>query len=384
MARRTLLEHFGELPDPRIDRTKKHRLDEVLMIALTATLCGASSFEHIAEFGEAYEDWFRRFLKLENGIPSHDTIYRVVCSLDRTVFAACFGRWAADWSESLGIKQVAIDGKSLRGSKSNTFSGCTHLVGAWATEAGLLLGQEAVAEKSSEATAIPVLLETLQLKGALVTIDAAGCTPNNGRQIREKHGDYLLAVKDNQPLLHEAVKHVFAEACDRDFADIEYSQHETIEDGHGRHEERYVTVIENPKGLPDKWPDVAAVIQVNREREVKGVNTTTTHFYLTSLKAEPDQGKKGKPGTRARMLGQLIRRHWAIENELHWVLDVTLGEDANRTADKNAAANLGIVRRTAVTLLKQNPYKGSHKLKAYRASLRPEYLLELLQGSTVI
>lgn len=381
MARRTLLEHFGELPDPRIDRTKKHRLDEVLMIALTATLCGASSFEHIAEFGEAYEDWFRRFLKLENGIPSHDTIYRVVCSLDRNVFAACFGRWAADWSESLGIKQVAIDGKSLRGSKSNTFSGCTHLVGAWATEAGLLLGQETVADKSSEATAIPALLETLQLKGALVTIDAAGCTPNNGRQIREKHGDYLLAVKDNQPRLHEAVKHVFAEACDRDFADIEYSQHETIEDGHGRHEERYVTVIENPKGLPDQWPDVAAVIQVNREREVKGVNTTTTHFYLTSLKAEPDQGKKG---TRARMLGQLIRRHWAIENELHWVLDVTLGEDANRTADKNAAANLGIVRRTAVTLLKQNPYKGSNKLKAYRASLRPEYLLQLLQGSTVI
>lgn len=384
MARRTLLEHFGELPDPRIDRTKKHRLDEVLMIALTATLCGASSFEHIAEFGEAYEDWFRRFLKLENGIPSHDTIYRVFCQLDRNVFAECFGRWVAEWSETLGIKQVAIDGKSLRGSKSNTFSGCTHLVGAWATEAGLLLGLEAVADKSNEATAIPALLETLHLKGALVTIDAAGCTPDNGRQIREKHGDYLLAVKDNQPTLHEAVKQVFADACDRDFAEIEYSQHETIEDGHGRHEERYVTVIENPKGLPDKWPDVAAVIQVNREREVKGVNTTTTHYYLTSLKAEPDKGKKGKPGTRARMLGQLIRRHWAIENELHWVLDVTLGEDANRTADKNAAANLGIVRRTAVTLLKQNPYKGSNKLKAYRASLRPEYLLELLQGSTVI
>jgi predicted transposase YbfD/YdcC len=374
MARRTLLDYFAGLPDPRIDRTKKHRLDEILMITLTATLCGASSFEHIAEFGEAYEDWFRRHLhlKLDNGIPSHDTIYRVLCQLDHKRFAECFGRWVADWSETLGIKQVAIDGKSLRGARSNTFSGCVHLVSAWATEAGLLLGQEAVADKSSEATAIPALLDALHLKGALVTIDAAGCSPAICRQIREKKGDYLLAVKDNQPTLHEAVKQVFAEACDTDFANVEYSQHETREDGHGRHEERYVTVIENPKGLPDKWPDVAAVVQVNREREVNGKNTSTSHYYLTSLKA------------KAKTLGQLVRRHWAIENELHWVLDVTFGEDAYRTADKNAAANLGLVRRTAVTLLKQNPYKGSNKIKAYRASLRPEYLLELLQGSTVI
>lgn len=388
MTRRTLRDHFAALPDPRIDRTKKHQLDEVLMIALTATLCGASSFEHIADFGEAYEDWFRQHLhlQLENGIPSHDTIYRVFCQLDRRVFAECFGRWAAEWSETLGIKQIAIDGKSLRGSKSNTFSGCTHLVGAWATEAGLLLGQEAVADKSSEATAIPALLDALHLKGALVTIDAAGTTAENCRHIREKQGDYLLAVKDNQPKLHDAVKQVFADACDTDFAEAEYSQHETIEDGHGRHEERYVTVIENPKGLPDKWSEVAAVIQVNREREVNGRNTSTTHYYLTSLQPEPKPkpGKTVKRNERARILGQLIRRHWAIENELHWVLDVTFGEDANRTADKNAAANLGVVRRTAVTLLKQNPYKGSNKLKAYRASLRPAYLLELLQGNTVI
>ncbi len=386
MARRTLLQHFAELPDPRIDRTKKHRLDEVLMIVLTATLCGASSFEHIGEFAVAYEDWFRRVLrlKLANGIPSHDTLYRVLCALDRKRFADCFGRWVAEWSETLGIKHIAIDGKSLRGSKSSTFSGCTHLVGAWATEAGLLLGQEAVAEKSSEATAIPALLDALHLKGALVTIDAAGCSPAICRQIREKTGDYLLAVKDNQPTLHNAVKQVFADACETGFTEVEYSQHETIEDGHGRHEERYVTVIETPKGLPDKWPDVAAVIQVNREREVDGKNTSTTHYYLTSLQAEPTKGKKGDPGERARTLGHLIRRHWAIENELHWVLDVSLGEDANRTADKNAAANLGIIRRTAVALLKQNRYKGSNKLKAYRASLRPEYLLELLQGNTVI
>lgn len=372
MARRTLLDHFADLPDPRVDRTKKHRLDDILVIALTAVLCRATTFEDMADFGEANEDFFRPLLTLENGLPSHDTIYRVLSALDRKVFAECFGRWVADWSETLGIKHVAIDGKSLRGAKGTTFSGCVHLVGAWATESGLLLGQEAVADKSSEATAIPALLETLRLKGALVTIDAAGCSPAICRQIRDQKGDYLLAVKGNQPKLHVAVKQVFADACASDFAGVKYSQHETTEDAHGRHEERYVTVIENPKGLPAKWPDVAAVVQVNREREVNGKNTTTTHYYLTSLKA------------KAKAIGPLVRRHWAIENELHWVLDVTFGEDANRTADKNAAANLGTLRRTAVSLLKQDPDKRSLRRKAYRASLNPEYRLKLLQGNTVI
>ena len=371
MARRTLQEYFADLPDPRIDRTKKHRLDDILMIALCALLGRATSFEEIAEFAEAREVWFRQFLVLPNGLPSHDTIYRVCCALDRNVFAACFGRWVADWSETLGIRQVAIDGKSLRGAKSTTFSGCVHLVGAWATEAGLLLGQEAVADKSSEATALPALLATLHLKGTLVTIDAAGCSPAICRQIRDQQGDYLLAVKANQPHLHAAVKQVFADACDTDFADVTYSQHETIEDAHGRHEERYVTVIEDPKGLPAKWPAVAAVVQVNREREVNGKNTATTHYYLTSLRA------------KAKTMGSLVRRHWAIENELHWVLDVTFGEDTHRTADKNAAANLGTLRRTAVSLLKQDKGKGSNKLKSFRASLKTDYLHQLLQGNNV-
>jgi len=373
MARKTLFEHFAEIPDPRVERTRKHLLVDVLMIVLCGILCRAETYEDFEDIATEREAWFRQFLELPNGIPSHDTIYRVLCRLDRKVFAGCFGRWVAEWSETLGIKQIAIDGKSIRGAKSNTFSGCVHLVSAWATEAGVTLGQEAVEDKSSEATAIPALLEALHLKGALVTIDAAGTTPDNCRQIREKGGDYLLAIKDNQPTLHKAVKQVFADACDADFADVPYSQHETIEDGHGRHEERYVTVIESPKGLPDKWPDVAAVVQVNREREVDGTNTSTTHYYLTSLKAD------------AKTLGQLVRRHWAIENELHWVLDVTFGEDAHRTADKNAAANLSTIRRTAITLLKQDTTtKRSLRGKALRAFLNADYLLKLLQGNTVI
>jgi predicted transposase YbfD/YdcC len=373
MARKTLYQFFAEIPDPRIHRTRKHLLPDVLMIALCGILCRAETYEDFEDIAIEREEWFRQFLTLPNGIPSHDTIYRVLCALDRKVFAECFGRWVAEWSETLGIKQIAIDGKSIRGAKSNTFSGCVHLVGAWAAEAGLLLGQEAVEDQSSEATAIPALLEALHLKGALVTIDAAGTTPGNCRQIREKKGDYLFAVKDNQPTLHEAVKQVFADACDTEFEGVTYSQHESVEDAHGRHEERYVTVIEDPKGLPDQWPDVAAVIQVNREREVNGKNTSTTHYYLTSLKAN------------AKTLGRLVRRHWAIENELHWVLDVVFGEDAHRTADKNAAANLSTIRRTAITLLKQDTTtKRSLRGKAFRAFLNADYLLKLLQGNTVI
>jgi len=373
MARRSLLEHIAAIKDPRLLRTKKHRLDDILIIALCGVLGRATSFEDIAEFAKARKSWFKKFLELTNGIPSHDTIYRVFCALNRKVFAECFGQWVAEWSEVIGIKQIAIDGKSLRHAKGNTFSGCMHLVGAWATEAGLLLGQEAVEDRSSEATAIPALLEILHLKGSLVTIDAAGCSPRICQKIRDQKGDYLIAVKANQPTLHKAVMQVFADACETDFKNVQYTQHETIEDKHGRHEERYVTVVENPKGLPEDWPDVAAIVQVNREREVKGKNTSTTHYYLTSLKAD------------AKTLGQYVRRHWAIENELHWSLDVTYGEDAHRTANKNAAANLATIRRTAISLLKQDiTGKGSLRGRAYKASINSEYMEQILLKNTVI
>jgi predicted transposase YbfD/YdcC len=372
MARRSLLDHFTELPDPRIDRSKKHRLDDILVIALCALLCGATTFEEIEEFAECRADWLKDFLTLENGIPSHDTIYRVFCALDAKVFADCFGRWLADWGQTLGLKHVALDGKSLRGAGGNTFSGCVHLVSAWAPEHGLILGQEAVAEHASEATAIPAILETLHVKGALVTIDAAGCQREIVEAIREKGGDYLIAVKKNQPTLHAAIERVFADACATDFAGVTYTQHESVDDGHGRHEERYVTVVADPPGLPDGWRDAAAVVQVNRERKVAGTTTSTTHYYLTSKVAS------------AKTLGRLIRRHWAIENELHWVLDVAFGEDANRTRDRNASANLGLVRRVAISLLKQESSTISKPRKQFRATLDPDYLKKLLQGNTVI
>ena len=334
-------------------------------------LCGSKTFEEIEVFAICREKWLRQFLKLPNGIPSHDTIYRVFCALDQKVVVECLASWMNDLTESLGMKHVAIDGKSLRGATGNTFCGCVHLVNAWATEQGLILGQEPVEEGSSEATAIPALLESLHLKGVLVTIDAIGCQKEIVNQIRQKGGEYLLTVKGNQPKLLKSVEKIFDEALESDFANVQSNQFESVDDRHGRHEERYVTVIEDPNGLPEGWKDVGCVVQVIREREVKGVNSSTTHFYISSFK-----------GKASQMAG-LIRRHWAIENELHWSLDVSFAEDANRVADRNASANLAIVRRLAISLLKQEPKKHGLRSKAFLASLDTDYLSKLLQGNMV-
>ena len=207
----------------------------------------------------------------------------------------------------------------------------------------------------------------LELKGALVTLDAAGCQKEIARQVRDQGGDYLLAVKGNQPTLHDAVYAVFDRACEADFAGVKHDGSEEADDAHGRHEERYVTVVYEPKGLPPEWPDVAAVVLVGREREVKGVRTDTAHYFVTSLR-----------GTAAE-LGRLIRRHWSIENELHWTLDVTFREDASRTRAEHAGANLGLVRRVAVSLLKQDPGKDSMPTRRFRAALDERYLEQALR-----
>lgn len=373
---RPLVEHFADLKDPRVNRTKKHRLDDILVIALSALVCGATTFEDIEEFAESREDWFQAFLPLPHGIPSHDTVYRVFCALDATVFARCFGGWMAEVGEALGLKgltHIAVDGKSLRGATGNTFTGCVHVVTAWATEHGLVLGQEVVADKSNEIPAFPELLKTLKLKGALVTIDAAGCQTDVVDAIRDGGGDYLLSVKGNQPTLLAAVEAVFAGAADREFAGVGATHHEAIEDGHGRHEERYATAIPTPDGvLPDVWRDVAAVAQVTRGRTADGTTERTTTYYITSRNVS------------AAVLAKLVRRHWAIENECHYVLDVTFGEDANRTADRNAAANLGVVRRAAIGMLKRDEAKISKPRKSFRAALNTKYLEKLLRGNAVI
>jgi predicted transposase YbfD/YdcC len=357
---------MADLPDPRVERTRKHRLDDILVIALCAVACGADSFEEVERFGKARQGWLKRFLTLDHGIPSHDTFNRVFAALDRKAFAAGFGRWMADLCTATGLRPVAIDGKAVRSAPGDTFSGCLHLVSAWAVENGLILGQEAVADGSHEIAAIPELLRALDLKGALVTIDAAGCQTAIARQIRAQGGDYLLAVKGNQPGLQRAVHAAVERAAEAGFAGCDTAA--SVEDGHGRHEERYVTVIDAPQGLPAGWPDVAAVVVVGREREVKGTNASTAHYYLTSRRLS------------AAKLAGYIRGHWGVENGLHWCLDVAFREDANRTRDTTAGANLGVIRRVAASLLKQDPGRGSVHAKRLNAALDEKYLERVLRG----
>lgn len=364
------IRYFAALPDPRAERTKKHALSDILGVTLCAVICGADSFEEIERFGDARVDWLKQYFPLTNGIPSHDTFNRVLAALDRKVFAACFGRWMADLNTATGLKAIAIDGKACRAAPGDTFSGCLHLVSAWATENGLILGQEAVADGGHEITTVPALLRALDLKGAVVTTDAAFCQKAIVEQIRAQGGDYVVTVKGNQQTLHRAVAAAFSKAGDEEFAGCDMSA--SAEHGHGRREERYVTVIQDPEGLPSGWMDVGAVVVVSREREVKGTNASTCHFYLTSLRAT------------AHELGELVRGHWGVENGLHWCLDITFREDENRTRDTNAGANLGVVRRVAASLLKQDKGKGSIKAKRLNAAWNHDYLEQVLQGFKAI
>jgi predicted transposase YbfD/YdcC len=361
-------EYFADLPDPRVDRTKLHALTDILVIAVCAVLCGADTFEEVETFGKARRDWLKRFLALSNGVPSHDTFNRVFAALDRRAFADRFARWMAAVCERVGLVPIAVDGKACRHAPGDTFSGCLHLVTAWAVRNRVVLAQRAVEDGSHEIAALPEVLAVLELKGALVTIDAAGCQVAVAEQVRAQKGHYLVAVKGNQPGLHAAVEGAFAAAVGADFAGVRYDQHASAEDGHGRHEERYVTVIYDPEGLPPEWSGVRAVVQVNRERTAGGVREVTTHYYATSYR-----------GTAA-VLGRHVRGHWGIENGLHWVLDVVFREDANRTRDKNAGANLGVVRRVAVSLLKQDKARGGVHGKRLKAALDETYLEQVLRG----
>jgi predicted transposase YbfD/YdcC len=359
------------LTDPRRETDNKlHRLTDILVIATCAVIAGAESWEAIAEYGRTKEAFFRRSLRLEHGIPSADTFGRVFAKLDPAVFARAFGRWMAAACRATGLVPIAVDGKSARGAERNTATGCLHLVTAWAAENRLALGAASVADGSNEVATIPDWLRSLDLAGAIVTIDAAGCQLENARIIRKRKGHYLLAIKDNQPTLRAAVEAVFERACESDFAGVRSDGHEEIEEGHGRHEERYVTVIYDPAGLPRDWPDVAAVIRVNRERELGGKRTCTGQYYLTS-----------HAGKAAEIAG-LVRGHWDIENGLHWTLDVVSREDHSRIRQDHAGANLAMVRRVAASLLSRAPGQGSGVTKRLKAGWDDRYLLQVLKGIT--
>ena len=361
---------FADVPDPRRDTENKlHLLTDILTIATCAIIAGADGWEQIAEYGQAKEEFFGQFLELPNGIPSHDTFNRVFAKLDPDAFADRFGRWMRSACEATGLVHVAIDGKSARRSPKDTFTGCLHLVEAWAVENRLILGQRSVPDGGHEITTIPDLLAALNLKGAVVTIDAAFCQKAVVEQIREQGGDYVVCVKGNQKGLRDAVAGAFEQAGEVEFAGCDMTQE--VGDGHGRHEERYVSVIHDPVGLPEGWSGVGSVALVGRERRVSGkANQSEAHYYLTSLRV------------KAAVLAGYIRNHWGIENGLHWVLDVAFREDESRTREGHAGANLGMLRRVALSLLKRAGKKGSIQTRRMKAAWDNDYLLTVLQGIT--
>ena len=360
--------HFRKLKDPRIKRHKRHLLPNIIVIALCAVLCGAKDWQQIETFGKRRLDWLCRFLTNLTEVPSHDTFERVFDRIDPQAFHQCFQSWVAAIAEKLNIKHIAIDGKTLRGSGSSKL-GPLHLVSAWATEQHLSLGQVATAEKSNEITAIPELLDLLELHGAIVTIDAMDCQKAIASKIIEREGHYALTVKDNQPTLLAEIKEKVHQALESDFTGIQYDQHMTEERGHGRTEKRHFTILIDPVGIPQQaeWENLRVVGMCARERQV-GTEAATTEvsFFI------------GSKVMSAKRYAKVLRNHWGIENNLHWQLDVSFAEDNNRVSKRNGAENLALLRKLALMMLKRHPGKQSLVGKQWNAALDPQFLEEVL------
>jgi len=363
---------FAGLTDPRIDRTKKHELVDIVVIALCATLCGADSWLEVEEFGHAKRDWLARFLRLPNGVPSHDTFTRVFAALDPAEFQRCFAAWMAAACAATGLVPIAIDGKAVRAADRNTFSGRLHLVSAWAAENRLILGQAAVPDLANEQAAIPELLKVLDLAGAVVTLDAGGCYADIAGRIVEGGGHYVLALKDNQPLLRQAVADRFQAVIEDGPPAAGYDRHEEPDTGHGRQETRTCEVLREVAGLPGQsdWPGLCTIAVVCRLCRVGETETAEVRYFISSLDAD------------AATILALVRGHWQIENGLHWVLDVAFREDANKTRAGHAGANLAWLRRVALSLLKRAPGKGSIKGKRLKAGWDEGFLTSILRELT--
>jgi predicted transposase YbfD/YdcC len=361
--------YFRTLKDPRLNRRKRHLLLDIVVITLCAVIAGCNDWQQVVTFARARHDWLKKFLHLPNGIPSHDTLERVFDRLDPQAFQACFRAWMQALHQALGLSQIAIDGKTLRGSGSDGWS-ALHLVSAWSTANGLSLGQVAVADKSNEIPAIPKLLELLDVQGALVTIDAMGCQKEIAAKIVAAGGDYVLTVKDNQPSLLADIQNCFVNALEQDFAGLQYDRYQTEERGHGRLERRSYEILIDPPPFATQaaWTNLRVIGMCYSESEREGKTTSELRYFIGSRKA------------KAKVYGTALRDHWRIENNLHWQLDVTFDEDNNRVCHRHGAENLALVRRLALSLLQQHPDQRSLACKRLLAALNPDFLLEVLQG----
>jgi len=368
---KSLFDSLQQISDPRVERTKRHLLVDILVIAICASICGAESWEEIAEFGRAKQAWFSRFLELPNGIASHDTFRRVFLLLKAEEFERTFLEWVRSAVKLSKGALVNIDGKELCGTQARGSKEGLRMVSAWAAEHAVVLGQVRTAEKSNEITAIPELLAVLELSGAIVTIDAMGCQTAIANQIREQEADYVLGLKGNHGTLHQEIADYFEWAQRRKWQDLTVSTSSTLEKGHGRIEERRVFVTEDVAWIADKeqWSGLRSIVMVESEREIIGGGCSTQRRYFISSLAPS-----------AKQLGAAVRGHWAIENQLHWSLDVCFNEDACRTRTGQAAENLAVVRHIGLNLLKQEKScKMGVKGKRLKAGWDDSYLLKVLK-----
>jgi predicted transposase YbfD/YdcC len=358
---------FGDLKDPR-SRSPEYALSELLVVAIAAILSGADSWVGIATWGEAKIEWLRQYLTLANGVPSHDTFGRVFAMLDAKHFEACFVRWVGGLCRGLEGKVVAIDGKTVRRSH-RLGQGAIHLVSAYCGALRVSLGQVKTEAKSNEITAIPALLEALLLKGAVVTIDAMGCQEGIAQKIVQGGADYVLAVKDNQPSLCEALRELFAAHDARGLKTVRFGEHTEIGKDHGRIETRRCVVSEDIQWLAqrERWCGVRSVAMIESTRQIGEQSSTERRYFISSLRVD------------AKRLGEAIRAHWGIENSMHWVLDVAFGEDQCRARVKNAAQNFAILRRIVINLLRADPStKVGAKTKRLKASADDRYRAHIL------
>ena len=375
----SLLEHFQDLSDPRVQRTKVHDLIDILVIAICTLLCGGEGFNDMEDFGHAKRDWFKTFLRLRSGIPSHDTFNRVFAALDPHQFLDCFLRWTQSLRHAVPQEIVALDGKALRRALNRDQS-LQYIVSAWAESNGLVLGQWKVADKSNEITALPGLLRVLELSGCIVTVDAMGCQKKIAKEIIEADADYVLALKGNHELVHAEVQ-TFLDALVAERtaprprgvplspAAANLVTCETIEKDHGRIETRRYYQSTELAWFADRpdWDGLRSVGLVESIRAIRGQRTVERRYYLSSLPLGVEN------------FGRAVRGHWGVENKVHWVLDVCFREDQSRARAGHAAENLATLRRLALNLLKRDKTKRrGMKGKQLNAGWDHSYMLRLL------
>lgn len=363
-----IIKFFSIIADPRVERTKEHRLIDIIVIALCSVLCGAEGFTEIEEFGKSKKEWFKSFLELPNGIPSHDTFRRVFMILDAKNFREVLIRWTREVTKRKKGEIVSIDGKTARGSQKNG-KAVLHSVSAWAHDAGVVLGEVKTAEKSNEITAIPELLKSIDVKGSIVTIDAMGCQKKIVKKIRKSEADYVLGLKGNHGDLHNDVELYLTDARKNKFRGIKHAYHKTIDEKHGRKEHREYWVTEEIDWLygGEQWQNLRSIGMVFCRREANKKVSEEVRYYISSMAADAEE------------FSRAVRGHWGIENSLHWVLDVCFREDECRVRSGNAPENLAILRRLSLNILKHTKHHSRGiKVKMKRAGWDNLFLEKLL------